>query len=104
MQCVPDSLTVSDQNLVSTNFGAVPNSVSMKRNSIESAISQKQGIEPAMQDRKNVVDRKSQGKTSVTKVLKQESIKHYKVEDKVSLESMLKDGLITNEEYERMKK
>ena len=80
------------------------NFVSMKRNSIESAISQKQGIEPAMQDRKNVVDRKSQGETSVTKVLKQESIKHDKVEDKVSLESMLKDGLITNEEYERMKK
>lgn len=80
------------------------NLVSMKRNSIESAISQKQGIEPAMQDKKNVAGRKSQGKTSVTKVLKQESIKHSKVEDKVSLESMLKDGLITNEEYERMKK
>ena len=80
------------------------NFVSMKRNSIESAISQKQGIEPAMQDRKNVAVRKSQGKTSVTKVLKQESIKHSKVEEKVSLESMLKDGLITNEEYERMKK
>ena len=24
LQCIPDSLTVSDQNLVSTNFGVVP--------------------------------------------------------------------------------
>jgi hypothetical protein len=80
------------------------NFVSMKRNSIESAISQKQGIEPAMQDRKKTAVWKSQGKISETKVLKQESIKHSKEEEKVSLESMLKDGLITREEYERMKK
>ena len=78
--------------------------VSTKRNSVESGISQKQGVVAAMQDRKNVAVQKSQGKTSVTKVLKQESIRHSKSEEKDSFESMLKDGLINNEEYERMKK
>jgi hypothetical protein len=78
--------------------------VSTKRNSVESSIHKKQGVVPAMQDRKKTAVWKSQGKISETKVLKQESIKHSKEEEKVSLESMLKDGLITREEYERMKK
>ena len=78
--------------------------VSTKRNSVESGIYKKQDIVPVMQDRKKTAVWKSQGKISETKVLKQESIKHSKEEEKVSLESMLKDGLITREEYERMKK
>ena len=78
--------------------------VSMKRNSVESGISQKRGIAPAMQDRKNAADHKSQKKFSEPKVSKQESIKHSKEEEKVSFESMLKEGLITKEKYERMKK
>lgn len=78
--------------------------VSMKRNSVESGISKKQGVASAMQDRKNVVDHKSQKKISEPKVSKRESIKRSKEEEKISLESMLKEGLITREEYERMKK
>jgi hypothetical protein len=78
--------------------------VSTKRNSVESGISQKQGVVAAMQDRKNAADHKSQKKLSEPKVSKQESIKHSKEEEKISLESMLKEGLITTEEYERMKK
>lgn len=78
--------------------------VSTKRNSVESGISQKQGVVAAMQDRKNAADHKSQKKLSEPKVSKQESIKHSKEEEKISLESMLKEGLITTEEYEGMKK
>jgi hypothetical protein len=78
--------------------------ISMKRNSVESGISQKRGIAPAMQDRMNAADQKSEKKLSEPKVSKQESIKHSKEEEKISLESMLKEGLITTEEYERMKK
>lgn len=78
--------------------------VSTKRNSVESGISRKQGVVAAMQDRKNAADHKSQEKLSEPKVSKQESIKHSKEEEKISLESMLKEGLITTEEYERMKK
>ena len=78
--------------------------ISMKRNSVESGISQKRGIAPAMQDRKNAADQKSEKKLSEPKVSKQESIKCFKEEEKISLESMLKEGLITKEEYERMKK
>jgi hypothetical protein len=58
----------------------------------------------AMQDRKNAADQKSEKKLSEPNVSKQESIKHSKEEEKISLESMLKEGLITREEYERMKK
>jgi hypothetical protein len=57
-----------------------------------------------MQDRKNAADQKSEKKLSEPKVSKQESIKRFKEEEKISLESMLKEGLITKEEYERMKK
>jgi hypothetical protein len=78
--------------------------VSTKRNSVESGISQKQGVVAAMQDRKNAADQKSEKKLSEPNVSKQESIKHSKEEEKISLESMLKEGLITTEEYERMKK
>ena len=78
--------------------------ISMKRNSVESGISQKRGIAPAMQDRKNTADQKSEKKLSEPKVSRQESIKRSKEEEKISLESMLKEGLITKEEYERMKK
>ena len=78
--------------------------VSMKRNSVESGISQKRGIAPAIQYRKNAADQKSEKKTLEPKVSKRESIKHSKEEEKISLESMLKEGLITKEEYERMKK
>ena len=78
--------------------------VSTKRNSVKSGISKKQGVVAAMQDRKNAADHKSQKKLSEPKVSKQESIKRSKEEEKISLESMLKEGLITTEEYERMKK
>ena len=78
--------------------------ISMKRNSVESGISQKRGTAPAMQDRKNTADQKSEKKLSEPKVSRQESIKRSKEEEKISLESMLKEGLITKEEYERMKK
>ena len=78
--------------------------VSTKRNSAESGISQKRSIAPAIQYRKNAADHKLQKKFSEHNVSKRESIKHSKEEEEISLESMLKEGSITKEEYERMKK